>query len=637
MSSSATDFAHRLSYRPHIDGLRAFAVTVVVLFHAFPAVMPAGFIGVDVFFVISGFLISGHLYEAFLEDTSPGWRVIARFYGRRIRRIFPALILVLFSVLAAGYWILLPNELQRLGRSTVATAGFCLNLLLASQTGYFDQNAAYHPLIHLWSLGVEEQFYLVWPLLLWGLFRARIKVGPAILFLTTCSFTWALLKVPNMQMPGFYTPQTRMWELLIGAFAAYLHPKIPSFESGRGATVANVLSMLGLGLLVAGFIVIKGGTNFPNATALLPTLGAACLVCSHGQAWLNRHLFSRKLLVGIGLISYPLYLWHWPLLIFTKLGLLHGDTAACRLGAVAFAVLLAILTYRFIETPIRRGAFAGRKIAGLVAGLLAAVAVAGYYYRQEGFPNRYPPLVRAFANFAYPFDVEWRTGTYFLSDPYVVPGFKEDQNEVDPRKPSIVIWGDSHAAGLTRGFDARFGSAFNIVQRTIRSHLPFLPIGGEELPENKYDRQILETIRLIRPKYVVLHGNFPNAGWRPILETIQQIQNVSDAKVIVVGPVPQWYGGLPLQLCNYYRTHKTEPLPYHMNFGERPEPAEVEAELRPAVEATGATYLSALQLLHKPDGMVVRTGDAPDSILSFDDAHLTTAGAIYLVAQFPAL
>lgn len=373
-------------YRADIDGLRAVAVGLVVLYHAFPRAVPAGFIGVDVFFVISGYLISGII----TRDLAAGRFSILDFYIRRIRRIFPALLLVMACTLAYGWLVLLPAELAALGRDLLAGAGFLSNIALWLETGYFDRLAALKPLLHLWSLGVEEQFYLAWPFLLALAFRARWRPGLFMALLLGLSFALNLILTASHPAAAFFLPFPRFWELLAGALLAWAtrDAASPLPPHWRGAASAT-----GLALILGGAWVIGHGTPFPGWAALLPVAGAVAVIAAGPGAWANRRLLSSRPAVFIGLISYPLYLWHWPLLSYaTILRLGRAPTPLLAAALVLAALLLAWLTLRLVEKPLRFGAGAPRKALALLV-LVAAVGLAGGTARwAEGFPARFPDL-----------------------------------------------------------------------------------------------------------------------------------------------------------------------------------------------------------------------------------------------------
>ena len=372
-------------YRSDIDGLRAFAVLSVVLFHAFPEFISGGFIGVDVFFVISGFLISTIIFEKQEQGTFS----FTDFYARRVRRIFPALILVLVTSFVLGWCILFVSEYKQLGKHIAGGAGFIANLILWSESGYFDNLADTKPLLHLWSLGIEEQFYIVWPPILWAAWRFRVRFLPIILAIGLASFAFNLYGIAIDPVATFYSPLTRFWELLIGALLAYVtvfHGRYPKLVINSIAQ-ANALSWTGCALFVAGLLLINKDSGFPGAWALLPTLGAALMIKAGPNAWFNKVVLGSSVLVWFGLISYPLYLWHWPLLSFARILSSSVPELEIRIGVVTLSILLSWLTYRFIEKPIRFGSgitffgkwFVSKKAItiALVVGLFL-IGFAGY-------------------------------------------------------------------------------------------------------------------------------------------------------------------------------------------------------------------------------------------------------------------
>jgi peptidoglycan/LPS O-acetylase OafA/YrhL len=363
------------SYRADVDGLRAIAVLAVVAYHFFPQWMPAGFVGVDVFFVISGYLISGII----LERVEQGRFSLAEFYARRVRRIFPALILVLFVCVALGWGLLYSDEYRLLGKHVAAGAGFANNILLWSETGYFDAAAETKPLLHLWSLGVEEQFYLVWPLVLAYLCRTTRSRFWVVLGVLASSLAACIVVTGTNPVAAFYLPVFRFWELMAGAAFA-VHPQ----WEARSARDANVRAGSGAALLVACSLLIDRNTPFPGWHAILPVL-ATCLLLSAGpHAIVNRALLSHRRLVFIGLVSYPLYLWHWPLLSLLRIANNDAPLTLAR-GGVLFAValLLAWLTYVLIERPVRGGARGPAK-AVTAAVAMVLVGAAGLALSMKG-------------------------------------------------------------------------------------------------------------------------------------------------------------------------------------------------------------------------------------------------------------
>lgn len=342
-------------YRPHIDGLRAVAILSVVVYHALPALLPGGFVGVDIFFVISGYLISGIIFR----QLDGGRFSFADFYIRRIRRIFPALTVVLLFVLLVGWLALLTDEYKSLGLHVAAGAGSLQNILLWTETGYFNVLGNLKPLLHLWSLGIEEQFYLAWPLFVVLIGRTARTLSIAIVVLAIASFAIGIRYLATDQDAAFYLPYARFWELMIGCWLANLQRGASPLSSGSAGESSaprlwpDVLGILGTLLIATAVLLFDGTDPFPGWRALLPTAGAACLIQAGPDARINKLILSHPAAVFVGLISYPLYLWHWPLLSFGHI--ISVDRLPSRVAAVLIlaSFVLSWLTYLWVERPLR--------------------------------------------------------------------------------------------------------------------------------------------------------------------------------------------------------------------------------------------------------------------------------------------
>jgi len=385
-------------YRPDIDGLRAVAILSVVGFHAFPGKLAGGFIGVDIFFVISGFLISTIIFSSLERERFS----LVEFYIRRIRRIFPALILVLAACLALGWYVLLVDEYKQLGKHTAAGSGFIQNFILYRESGYFDNDAETKPLLHLWSLAIEEQFYIFWPLLLAFVWKRNWSFLRITFVIAAVSFSANIYLMHRDQTAAFYIPISRFWELMIGGVLAYAVLHRPQLIASR----KNSQSTLGFLLILLGLLLLNKAREFPGWWAILPTLGAFFIISAGPRAWLNEKLLSNKVVVWIGLISYPLYLWHWPLLSFAQIMESGNASREIKLAAIALTFVLAWLTFQFFEKPLRFG-----KRKGLVAVLLsflmlmflaAGVAVNNGLLSPRNNDAALSPIVTAINDWGYP-------------------------------------------------------------------------------------------------------------------------------------------------------------------------------------------------------------------------------------------
>ena len=382
MTAPINTIALAHNYRPDIDGLRAVAVLSVVIFHAFPdeAWLPGGFVGVDVFFVISGYLISKILFSEIEQHRFS----LASFYGRRIRRIFPALAVCLATVLAYGFVVLMPSELAQLGKQVFFGASFLSNFALWSESGYFDRAATSKPLLHLWSLGIEEQFYILWPLLLWIAFKLKAAaIGRLIIGLLVASFAVNIALSLTDTSSDFYLPVSRFWELLAGAALAWRR------DIAINAGLKHVIALAGIAAILVSARLFTSDMRFPGWLALLPVAGSAAIILAGSNAFVNRTILSNRVAVSVGLISYPLYLWHWPLIAFSYVIRGKPPTSFMAFGIVIASLVLAWATYRFIEGPVR---FSSTRVRNteIVAACVAVLGACGLaVWVTGGLPQRF--------------------------------------------------------------------------------------------------------------------------------------------------------------------------------------------------------------------------------------------------------
>ncbi len=624
-----------MAYRPDIDGLRALAVLAVVVYHAFPGLAPGGFTGVDVFFVISGFLITEILLRSLRDDRFS----LAAFYARRARRLLPALSLVLGTTLVAGYWLLPPDAYLQLGRHAVAAVAFVPNLLFWREAGYFDVAAARKPLLHLWSLGVEEQFYLAWPLLLALLWRARLPPGAIVAAIVGASFAACLVLLGRDPTGAFFLPHARIWELAIGGLVA---------TTGATARLAarplpwrQACSLAGLGLLLLSTFGIDAADPFPGVNALLPTVGAALLLLAGPGTWIARQVLARGPAVWLGRISYPLYLWHWPLLSIAVI-LAPGDVpASVRALLVIAAVVLAWLTWRIVETPVRRGAPRAWKVALPVTAMIAVLALAVAVVRSNGAAGRVAEEIRHYATHQDDSYADARAGECWLGAYMPVDGYADDCVDADAAlsRSLVVVWGDSHAALLAVGVREVAGDRRRVAQ--------FTRDGCQPLFEIKYLRCIeanawvLERIRALRPAVVVLFSHWASPALPDGTHTLDALDaTVTDVlaagagRVVVIGPAPLWNGRKATLPANLVELHAVRPYlvaPMRTWFGLDHAPWALDTRYaRRFAGRRGVVYVSALRAMCDLRGCLTRTGDDPRDLTTWDYGHLTKSGAIHV-------
>ena len=424
-----------IRYRPEIDGLRALAVILVLLVHAFPERVRNGFIGVDIFFVISGYLITG-IVASQLKSRSFS---IVDFYIRRANRIFPALILILAACLAFGWFSLFASEYRLLGRSAFSGGAFGANVNAFLEGGYWDIDAKLKPLLHLWSLGVEEQFYLFWPLMLWAVWSRRALLVPTLVSVLVASLAWNLWFVHVNQPGTFYLPFSRVWELAAGGLLAV------AAQIGWGRSEGGIIrgwwaaavALVGLGLIVSALLLPIPEREFPGKYALLPVLGTVLVIAAGERAWPNSVVLGHRWLVYVGLVSFPLYMWHYPVLAFARI-LQNGNLGGgILLACLALTAALAVATYHLVEQPIRGNRRRRGTVALSLASFLAISAGAGYLvYARDGIESRYTGAALARVD---------------VPVPHVATNAK------------LVILGDSNASHLAPGLGPIYGKKLEMV------------------------------------------------------------------------------------------------------------------------------------------------------------------------------
>ncbi|MEY2703164.1 MAG: hypothetical protein RLY43_1802, partial [Bacteroidota bacterium] len=388
-----------VTYRPDIDGLRAVACLSVCMFHAFPSFVPGGFIGVDIFFVISGYLISSIIFSKFNNGTFS----FTDFYGRRIRRILPALILILITSIILGWFVLFADEYMQLGKHVFGGATFIQNFILWNEVGYFDNSSATKPLLHLWSLSIEEQFYLLYPCIIFLGLRLNLKVSKIVLSISIVSFLINVIVIEFNLAAAFFLPFGRFWELMLGGVAYQLNNSYGTkyFINHRlflviseklnqinKSVYENIISLLGAYLILSGIILLDGDMIFPGLFALLPVLGSIFIILAGQSAIINKKFLSNHIMVWFGKISYPLYLWHWLLLSFARIVESQTPDRTIRISIIGLSIGLGWITYKFLEVPIRNGKHNGFKTYVLTLLLMVVGYSGACIYFEGGFPYR---------------------------------------------------------------------------------------------------------------------------------------------------------------------------------------------------------------------------------------------------------
>ena len=620
----------KLHYRPDIDGLRAVAVLAVLAYHFRISAFHGGFIGVDVFFVISGYLISAIIQQ----DIHAGKFSLASFYERRVRRIFPALIVVLIATGIMGYFIFLPAELINFAKSQLAALFSVSNFYFWKQSGYFSAPVETKPLVHTWSLAVEEQFYVFLPIFLYlanKYFRRHLKLVVCLIALVS----FAISAVGAVKFPDstFYLPHTRAWELLLGVMIT-----LGIFPPIRTALLRNLATLLGIGLIGASIFGFTAYTPFPGINALPPTIGAALIVAGGetGDSFVGR-LLSLKPAVFIGLISYSLYLWHWPVIVYQNMGFFlvrNVSSHTIKLACILVSLALAVLSWRFVELPFRgkrRGtqkAFTRAQVFQFAAAATVVVAALGLAtLAASGFPSRYPENANRMAAYLdYSSAGYFREGTCFISSENRFSDYDyQTCLHQDPTKKNDLLLGDSHAAQLWYGFSTTL-SGVNYMQATGAGCRPTIEqplivasdcshlmnyVFSDFLPSHHIDRLLLE------------------ARWRaedlaPLGPTLDWLQR-RKISVVLFGPMVQYDIALPRLLAFSIRGNDPAIPDQH-----RLDLRKLDDNMAAMARARGIDYVSFYDSLCTETSCTVL--DAHGAPILYDYGHLTKEGSL-LVAE----
>ena len=652
----------RPAYRADIDGLRAIAVLAVVGFHAFPSRVTGGFTGVDVFFVISGFLISSLIFSGLARGNFS----FVEFYSRRIRRIFPALLLILVAAGVLGWLTLPPDEYKQLGRHIAGGAGFVSNFVLWNESGYFDNTGNTKPLLHLWSLGIEEQFYVAWPLFLWVVWKLRWNLLAITVVVGVISFLLNVVTSGIDLIEAFYSPLCRIWELMAGSALAYAcldkqgtlrNPHgsgpvaFPRADSPSAVVLRNVHAVAGAVLIAVGLGIIADDRAYPGYWAILPTLGTLLIISAGARAWFNRVILSNRMLVWFGLISYPLYLWHWLLLSFARLIEYAEPPPAIRIALVLVSVVLAWLTYRLIERPIRYGRHGMAKTIPLVV-LMAIMGCAGYLgYARDGFPSRFKdrePYLDYFDNsppeYRYLKRVLVKTGIYrYECDFWDAEKYFSGQQTRIPRSSiarscyerdrqfgnAVFIWGDSHAQALYIGLKNNLPPDWQILQIATSGCLPGIgstqPSKADHCAHSNWFA--VKAIGEARPDVVILAQNVGHNS-EAFIEISGKLTSLGVRKVIWVGASPHWATDLHKIIAD--RLWLDTPRKTYVGIDQRY--IEINSVLARAFkQSNSVAFVNLMGLLCDDAGCLTYIGDdRKTGITTYDRSHLTPVASDYV-------
>ncbi|WP_122667173.1 acyltransferase family protein [Pseudomonas viridiflava] len=619
-----------MDFRKDINGLRAIAVIAVLLFHFNPGWLPGGFAGVDIFFVISGYLITGII----LRSLQAGNFSLIAFYKSRARRIIPALAVLCFVLLLAGWFYLLPQDYSELGKHIAASLGFVSNVIYWFEAGYFTPGAHEKWLLHTWSLSVEWQFYMVYPLVLLALSRVIGLQHLRWLILGAClaGFGFCIYGSFKWPEPSFYLLPTRAWELLVGAVACV-------FPITLQRAHQRALERVGLGLMLTSFFVLSEKDIWPGYLAILPVMGAlAVILAARQDSFLTSNRFSQ----WTGTLSYSLYLWHWPVVVFMSYSGYLGETPNLLLGILC-AFALGLASYQLIEkspaaTPGRlRWRFA------TVSALIGSVFVAaGAVNATEGAVSPLRSVsISDKARFVQDYANRQKNlyETYWLKCDAFSAFTERGLSAIDPSctekrgQGGVFLWGDSHAQALSLGLRTLLTRGTPFYQVASAGCKPSLTqdngrATAPRLTCNYSNRTALQSIRELRPDVVVIaqKDQHDKTHWS---EIAARLKSYGVKHIVLLGPLPQWSPSLPSVIANRHwgvnDSHISDPaLDQSVMAADRATRSQIDPE---AVD-----FVSLIDRLCVANSCLVRLQD--HSLLQIDSGHLSEKGSLYIVKNF---
>lgn len=647
-----------IKYRADIDGLRAFAVMAVVIYHGFPNLLPGGFIGVDIFFVISGYLISSIIFQKFEKNTF----TFSDFYFHRTRRIFPALILVLIFTLGYGWLRLQPDEFNQLLKHAASGAFFISNFTYLNDSGYFDTTSEVKPLLHLWSLGIEEQFYLFWPMLQYFSRRLKLPILGVLLFVFVGSFFLNIHDTHQNVSKAFYFPGSRFWELFAGVILAYsTQSKSPLHNVKFSSVVWHCISISGWSLILFGVFYISNQLLFPGWFAIIPVLGTVLIIFAGTQPTFIRCFYSHPAIVTIGLISYPLYLWHWPIFVFLRIEFSDHPAPIFICAGIILSVFLSWITYIFIEKPIRKH-IQSHSSGILIAAILFSLGITSFALYQKNQliainhlqATQNLNLDEKNAFYSYYADMpsgRWRKFferdfrnecNFFQIDEYYagrttrVPKSSISESCYTPHdqnKHLVLIWGDSHAQMLNYGLSKQLPSNWQILQVASSGCHP--SVANAANSESDYCAKsnwfALETIKATKPEVVVVaqaDGHDSNS-YRAIA---QLILSLGVKKLIVIGPSPHWTDDLPKIVIR--RLWDTKPERTHIGVNESFVTLNSNLSKALSSDKERITFVDMQKAFCNSHGCLTRIGANFDTNLtSWDYGHLTPIASDFFAKE----
>lgn len=628
-------------YRPEIDGLRAIAVISVVIFHADFKIkfdnyeynfLSGGYLGVDIFYVISGYLITHLILDSINNKTFS----FLDFYERRTRRLLPALFAVIISSIVAGYFLMLPPQFEDLSNSALSSLFFLSNFYFYFSENYFADASALKPLLHTWSLSIEEQFYLLFPPFLYLFYLKSKKFNLVLLILILISLVFSQFGSLYFKELNFYNIISRIWELAFGSLIAFYHV---NNKSEQKYYTSNTLLLFSMILIFVPFFIFNKSTLHPSIFTIFTVLGTGIIIFFKNGQGVIKNFLSSKPLVGIGLISYSLYLWHYPVLAFKRV---KSPTLSefDKFEAIILSLFLSILSFFLIEKPFRNKKILKRKNFFIFISIffLLIFIISSYISKSEGLPKRYSKEIISLVDLNYDYKKIYQAGTCHIENKITIKKnfFKNCKINISQNKKNLFIWGDSLAAHLYPGIKYKYEQNYNIWQRTADICKPFI------YQNNKKDslkgcglinKSILEEILKIKPESVFLSGFWNRSDFNEINKITTTLKKNNINRIYLVGPSPRWHDPLPKILVKKYRLSRK--IPEYLPDKNHKDNYFLDDEFSTFAKKNGLIYVSPMKILCKKNyTCLTKIDNQADSIVNWDENHFTEKASIFIFSKF---
>lgn len=599
------------NFRYDINALRAISVVMVVLYHFKVPGFSSGFMGVDIFFAISGYLMTGIISRGISGDNLS----VMGFYSRRFNRLYPALAFMIVTVMVFGYYTLTTVDYAILAKNSLSSAFFVSNVYYFFNSGYFDQSSLLNWLLHTWSLSVEWQFYLVYPLILLVCSKTFKSILPAIIIMMAVSVYFSATMTFDNKDAGYFLLHTRAWEMLAGGVAFFIN----GYTSHR-FKYKNIASYFGWTIVLLSLVMIPESTMWPGYTAIIPVFGACVILSVNAD---HKFVYRNAFTKNIGLWSYSIYLWHWPIVVYIYSSGSLNSAAHVVAGLIA-STAMGFISYTFIESTGRKKLIANLGIVSIPVMLASCI----FIIQTEGLKYRVGDKLYDILSYK----MDWsshRNASCFLNPKQKPEEYKKCPDVIN--SSTLLFWGDSHSAHLISGFVKKNHGYKGIAERTGSMCPPLL---GADIPERPYCKEtnnyIIDEIRNDKPGSVIL-----SAAWigyskvnpfERLKATIHALKDAGVKHVYVVGPIPMWMDTLP----NLIEKNGLSAIPLLGRENVRKETFSVDEKMKEELKGVPATYISLIDSMCTKEACYTIPEGFGSAPMQFDIAHLTDPGSEYV-------